>query len=74
MRRLIGHWHNCWRTNRNCAGTNIAELRAMLATERRARKEKDLSRDEVAGNVGCAIERLASVRNFDDSSNLPHKT
>ena len=39
-------------------GANIAELRAKLATEKRTRKQKDLSRDELRAIVGGAVEQI----------------
>jgi conjugative relaxase-like TrwC/TraI family protein len=39
-------------------GANIAGLRAKLATEKRTRKQKDLSRDELRAIVGGAVEQI----------------
>ena len=39
-------------------GAKIAELRAKLATEKRTRKQKDLSRDELRTIVGGAVEQI----------------
>ena len=38
-------------------GSNIAELRARLATEKRARKQKDLSRDELRALWGAQLSQ-----------------
>ena len=39
------------------AGSNIAELRARLATEKRTRKQKDLSRDELRAIWGAQLSQ-----------------
>ncbi|MCW5552117.1 MAG: relaxase domain-containing protein [Verrucomicrobiae bacterium] len=39
------------------AGSNIADLRARLATERRTRKQKDLSRDELRALWGAQLSQ-----------------
>ncbi|MEI6083136.1 MAG: MobF family relaxase [Verrucomicrobiota bacterium] len=51
------------------AGANIAELRAMLATTTRARKQKDLSRDELQALWGAQLNdaERAELRRLDKS-------
>ena len=52
------------------AGANVAEMRALLATKTRARKEKDLSRDELRTLWGAQLNdsERAELRRLKESS------